>query len=302
MKTAILKTDGGFTFLDTPVPEPGADEALIHVAVCGVCTSDIGAYKNGGLEEGYILGHEVVGWIEKLGGGASGFAVGDRVTGMILEGYREYTVAKTSMLVPLPDSLSNVDAILEPLVCLLSGLDRLPLDNADHVAVLGTGYMGLSLIRLLADRGVPYIAALDVKEDLFPLALEMGAAVAARPDESMYDSYDMVFEVTGAAAGLELCGKLCCPYGDLVLVGYHPDRMDMSIAEWQAKGLAVLNSFENRPDRVVHYLAEAIGLVEAGFPAARLITHSFSFEELTKAFETHAGKPEGYLKSYIRME
>lgn len=300
MKTAVLKNEGGILFCETAVPIPVEDEILIRVLACGVCSSDIGAYRKGlGLE--YILGHEVVGRVEKLGPAAAGFAVGDRVTGMILEGYKEYTKARSTVLVPVPDSLSDKEAIVEPLVCLLSGLDRVSFSGAERVAVLGTGYMGLSLISLLARRGVQHITALDVKDDLLPLALEMGAHAAACPCESMYGGFDIVFEVAGATSALELTGKLCKPYGTVVLLGYYPYRIDLSIRDWQEKGLMILNSFEDRSEKVVSYIQQAVKLVEAGFPAGKLMTHSFAFDELPAAFETHCKKPKGYLKSYIRM-
>jgi threonine dehydrogenase-like Zn-dependent dehydrogenase len=300
MKTAVLKKEGGFRFCETSTPVPVEDEVLIRVRACGVCSSDTGAYRNG-LGEEWILGHEVVGTVEKLGPSAAGVQAGDRVTGMIFKGYREYTTARASMLVPVPECLSDKEAILEPLVCLLSGLDRAQNEDVSRVAVLGTGYMGLSLIGLLAGRGIPYIAALDIKEDLWPLALEMGANTAARPDESLYESFDMVFEATGATAALELTEKLCRPYGTMVLVGYHPYQMELSIVDWQEKGLTIYNAFENRPDKVVHYMRQALKLAEDGFPAGKLITHAFAFEELTEAFENHCKKPAGYLKSYIHM-
>lgn len=56
--------------LDLPDPEPGADEALIRVAGCGVCHTDIGFWKDGvptnhGLP--ITLGHEISGVVTAAG-------------------------------------------------------------------------------------------------------------------------------------------------------------------------------------------------------------------------------------------
>lgn len=301
MKTAVLKPAGGLEFRDMPKPTPAPDEALLRVLVCGICSSDIGAYKNG-LGTDYILGHEVVAVIEEIAPNDRGFTVNDRVTGQLLEGYGEYTVAKIEDLVKVPASLSDEEAIVEPLVCLLSGLERLPLHQFRSAAVVGTGYMGLALIRLLSAAGIPDITAVDLKPNLFPLSLEMGANRAAFPQDCDPDSFDVVFEVAGAAQALSLSASLCRPYGTLVIVGYHPYPMELNIKPWQEKGLSLLNSFENRPEMQKKYIEQAIAMVDQGsFPAKRLMTHQFAFEQLSEAFAVHIAKPDGYLKSYVRI-
>jgi threonine dehydrogenase-like Zn-dependent dehydrogenase len=68
-----------------PVPEIGADDGLLRVEVTGVCGSDWTTYEKGGMqiyELPCVLGHEVVGRIERIGPEASrrwGVREGDRV-------------------------------------------------------------------------------------------------------------------------------------------------------------------------------------------------------------------------------
>lgn len=132
--------------MDVPVPEPGSGQIRVRVSACGVCRTDLhlvdGELPNPKLP--IIPGHEVVGTVDKLGEGADGFAVGDRVcvpwlgwtdgtcrycrsgrenlcdnakfTGYTLDGgYAEYIVADQRYCFHVPAGYSDVEAA--PLVC-----------------------------------------------------------------------------------------------------------------------------------------------------------------------------------------
>jgi propanol-preferring alcohol dehydrogenase len=64
-----------------PKPAPGRAELLICVEACGVCRTDLhvvdGELPNQRLP--IVPGHEVVGFVERLGAGVEGFAIGERV-------------------------------------------------------------------------------------------------------------------------------------------------------------------------------------------------------------------------------
>jgi propanol-preferring alcohol dehydrogenase len=65
---------------DLPVPEPGAGEVRVRVWVCGVCHTELDEIE-GRLPPKLpiVLGHQVVGRVEKAGAAVRGFHVGDRV-------------------------------------------------------------------------------------------------------------------------------------------------------------------------------------------------------------------------------
>jgi propanol-preferring alcohol dehydrogenase len=72
---------GPLVLVERPRPEPAAGELLVAVEVCGVCRTDLHVAE-GDLPprtSPIVPGHEVVGRVERLGAGASGFAEGDRV-------------------------------------------------------------------------------------------------------------------------------------------------------------------------------------------------------------------------------
>src|SRR5215212_5688252 len=62
------------------VPEPGPGEALVAVAACGVCHTDL-HYREGGVNDDFpfLLGHEAAGTVEAVGEGVEGLAPGDYV-------------------------------------------------------------------------------------------------------------------------------------------------------------------------------------------------------------------------------
>jgi propanol-preferring alcohol dehydrogenase len=72
---------GPLVLVERRRPEPSAGELLVAVEVCGVCRTDLHVAE-GDLPprtSPIVPGHEVVGRVEALGAGASGFAAGDRV-------------------------------------------------------------------------------------------------------------------------------------------------------------------------------------------------------------------------------
>jgi S-(hydroxymethyl)mycothiol dehydrogenase len=62
------------------VPDPGPGEALVKVASCGVCHTDL-HYREGGINDDFpfLLGHEAAGVVEAVGSDVRDLAVGDFV-------------------------------------------------------------------------------------------------------------------------------------------------------------------------------------------------------------------------------
>jgi S-(hydroxymethyl)mycothiol dehydrogenase len=62
------------------VPDPGPGEALVRVAACGVCHTDL-HYREGAINDDFpfLLGHEAAGTVEAVGAGVTGIGPGDYV-------------------------------------------------------------------------------------------------------------------------------------------------------------------------------------------------------------------------------
>jgi D-arabinose 1-dehydrogenase-like Zn-dependent alcohol dehydrogenase len=82
MKAMVLERAGTpLRACDLPAPHPGPGQLLVRVGACGVCRTDL-HIVGGDLAEPVlplVPGHEIVGRVERLGAGVSGFNQGDRV-------------------------------------------------------------------------------------------------------------------------------------------------------------------------------------------------------------------------------
>ena len=169
-----------------PLKEPAPGQVRIRVEACGVCHSD-SATVNGllpGVTFPRVPGHEVVGRIDALGQGVSGWKSGQRVgvgflgghcgqcqscrrgdfvnctsqpvTGAHFDGgYAEVMMGIPNGLVAIPDGMSPVNAA--PLLCAglttFNALRRSSAKAGDLVAILGVGGLGHLAIQFAARMG-----------------------------------------------------------------------------------------------------------------------------------------------------
>ena len=100
------------------VPQPGEGEVLVKVAAAGVNRPDVmqrkGLYPppQGATD---IPGLEIAGEVVALGAGVTRWKVGDRVMALVVGGgYAEYCLAHESHCLPVPASLSMIEAAAIP--------------------------------------------------------------------------------------------------------------------------------------------------------------------------------------------
>ena len=301
MLAVVLGPEGGLRLLEMEKPVPGPGEALLRVLACGVCSSDMGVYRTG-LKGDTVLGHEVIGAVEALGKGAEGPPIGTRVTGAILRGYAGYTLARAEHLIPVPDALSDQEAIVEPLSCMLSGIRRAGCAGAERAIIVGAGFMGLALIALLKAAGVGRVEVCDVSPEALARAKAFGADSTYLPDGPP-PPCAFVFETAGSQGALTWCGELAARLGSLTIVGYHPAKREIDMGMWAGKALTVINAFEYDRRLQLENMRHALELAERGqLPLKRLFTHSFPLHQVDRAFQTHLNRPEGFIKGFIRMD
>lgn len=95
---------------EAPVPQPGPGELLVRVAAVGVTLPVVRKVRESA--EPVALGGEIAGEVVRAGDGVTGFAPGDRVTGLVFgHGYADYALLHTAMASPVPDGASAVDAV-----------------------------------------------------------------------------------------------------------------------------------------------------------------------------------------------
>jgi threonine dehydrogenase-like Zn-dependent dehydrogenase len=325
MKASVLAGPGRTELDDVPVPEIGEEEVLIRVRCCGVCASELHPWTTG---EGWleasgrrpIFGHEPVGIVERTGRLVHGFKKGDRVTGLISHAFAEYTKADYRKIMKVPDSLSDLEALGEPLSCLMSGADRTPVSLGDDVAIVGAGFMGLGFLQLMRLKGAGRLIAVDLRQESLQAARRLGADEVytpqeVRPEDKVTEwihmdqgmkGVEVAVEATGSAAGLQLAGEMTAVHGVLSVVGYHQGNGGMrqvNMQLWNWKAITVINAHERRSDVHMKRMAAGLKLIaENRFNMRDLVTHVYGLHEVDRAFEAMRSKPEGYIKSVIKID
>jgi L-iditol 2-dehydrogenase len=162
---------------DVPVPGPGPGEVSLRVASCGICGSDVHAFRSdAGFEwvrPPIILGHEFSGTVESVGPDVTRVSPRDRVVVVAIQGcgrcdaclagstqlcpdrvavglsrdggMAEYAVMPEQHLVPVPEGLDlAVAALGEPLSVAVHAVNvRADVRSGQRVVVSGPGPIGI---------------------------------------------------------------------------------------------------------------------------------------------------------------
>jgi threonine dehydrogenase-like Zn-dependent dehydrogenase len=316
MKTAVMAGVRKLEIVEKPIPKITVDQLLVRVIACGMCMSEYPRW-NEGKQLGEILGHEPVGIVEEVGSNVHGFKVGDRVTGLYRHAFAEYTAADPKLAVRIPDDVNDLEGMLEPWSCLISGAERIHVDFGGSVALVGCGFMGLGFLQLMKLRGAGKIIAVDIRNESLEHALHFGAdevcltdqlppgyIVDEWNDQMFVKGVDVVVEAGGGASALELAGKMVRPHGTLAIVGYHQSggRREIDMCLWNWKAIDVINAHERRQTIQMEYFARAIRLIQAKrLHIKEMMTHEYTLEDINKAFLELKEKPAGYIKGYVRL-
>jgi len=302
---------------EVPVPEPKHDEILVQVAACGVCTSELHTWlgHNKAVKLPRLMGHEPSGTVAAVGSHVTRFKTGDRVAMLRYGGggFAEYAVTLAEHAVRVPDAIPLDQAIMEPVACLVSAMERTPMPLAGRVAVVGCGFMGLGLIQMLAHSGAREVIAIDIDPHALDNARQAGADVCVLasdvPSEMKVlgpadaeQGLDTVIEVTGAQPGLTLAGELVRLHGFLSVVGYHANGLrEIDLGLWNWKAFTMLNAHERRMGVLVDAIGKGLGLMEAGkIDMSALISHQFGLGQVDEAFQLMGSRPQGFIKSIVR--
>jgi threonine dehydrogenase-like Zn-dependent dehydrogenase len=203
---------------EAPEPTPGPRDAVVRVAACGICGTDLRYVRLGGLAgpmpQPMPLGHELAGTVESVGAEVAQLAPGTRVVlnptacgNMIGNGGSEggfaprllvRNAAAGASLFPIPESVpTDIAALTEPLGVGMNAVNRVEARPGDRVVVFGAGPIGLAAIATLHDRGVEDVIAIDLSPRRLEIARELGAR--ATVDASREDAWQRVRALHGEA-------------------------------------------------------------------------------------------------------
>ena len=217
-------------------PTPGPGEVLLKIAGAGACHSDIAIFEQfdesmgAQLAPSYTLGHENAGWVEELGEGVTGLAVGDAclaygpigcgqcpacsrgqdtycynaatqpylANGLGRDGgMAEYMTVPARNLVPLGDAdpvaaAPLADAGLTPYHAIKLSLPKLQ-GGGKTALVIGLGGLGQLAVQILtASTGATVLAT-----DMNPEAMVEAEKFGAVPIEGGEGQVERIRELTG---------------------------------------------------------------------------------------------------------
>jgi len=268
MKVAqVSKPGADFSVVEREIPNPGAGQVRIKVKACGVCHSDV-LVKEGswpGIQYPRVPGHEVVGIIDEVGAGVSGWKKGQRVgvgwhggqdntcpecrrgdfancrnvqvAGISYDGgYQQYMLAPIEALASVPESLRDAEAA--PLLCAgITTFNALRHSGAlpsDLVAVQGVGGLGHLGIQFANKFGYK-VAAIGRGPENATLAKKLGAHVyidsratnAAQELQKLGGAKVILATAPSSKAMSELIDGLG-PHGRFLVVGATADPIEVT--------------------------------------------------------------------------
>jgi len=295
---------------DIPDPEPGPRDALVRVANCGICGTDVSMIHMGGLtKDPMCLGHEMAGTVEWVGADVTQHAPGDRVIvrptdtgrgsmgcggpeGGLTPLLHVTDVVSHRRLYPVPDGMPFTTAALaEPLAVGMQAVNQVDAQAGDRVAVFGCGPIGLMATATLADRGIEDVVAIDLSPARLELARTVGAAHTVHAGEvdvweelkRLHGTAPFMFGPTAATECFIEASGADAVIGDvlrngrfggrLCVVALHYTPVPVNFVDLLMKQFTVRGSMEY-PER----FEDAIELLERQDLSA-LITHTFPLEE-----------------------
>ena len=313
MKAASILQPKQIEMQELPLPQPAPGEVLIRVMASGICGTDVHIFQGEYLGSYPIIpGHEFAGVIEQVGSMVTRFKVGDRVAvepnlpcdncvnclnnrqnfclnwqavGVTRPGGMEqYVCAPEKAVFDIGDLPFEQGAFMEPLSCVLHGLERLDLAVASRVLLLGAGPIGLLLLQGMRLRGAAELVVADKNPDRAALAQSLGADQSlTNLDEIERDAYDAVVDATGAVAVMGRTLDFARPGGKVLLFGVPPAGQTMSFEAFPIfhKGLTILSSYTSLRNSY-----QALGLLKSkSIRVDSLISHRLPLEELQRGIE-----------------
>lgn len=230
--TSLEKNPQPLSLTNLPLPIPREKEILIRVSTCGVCHTELDEIEGRTPPKVFpaILGHQVIGQVEKLGARANRFKLGERVgvgwigsacgqcsaclqgnenlcphflaTGRDLPGgYAEYMTIKEDFAYPIPDLFSDAEAA--PLLCAgaigyrswrLCGMKA-----GQNLGLIGFGasaHLVIQIVKYKFPTAKIFVFARSEKERNF--ARHLGASWAGDIEEDPPEKLDCAIDTTPA--------------------------------------------------------------------------------------------------------
>jgi L-iditol 2-dehydrogenase len=283
MIAAFLNKPKEISLKKVEIPEPKAGEVRIKLKMIGVCGSDVHLFLGHRLlEKPTIVGHEGLGYIDKLGEGVTDRTVGERVViepnipchqcvfcmsgrgnicvnkrviGLNEAGcFAEYVVVPKAFAWHIPDTISDNDAVtIEPTAVAVHALLSSKAKIGDTIAVIGLGAIGLLLTHLALSLGYK-VFVIEINRKKLKMATDLGAIAANTEGVSLEEQgFNLnkileknevvaVFECAGTAHTASLATAAAPRGSDIILVGLSEKLATFTPLKITREGITIVPS------------------------------------------------------------
>jgi threonine dehydrogenase-like Zn-dependent dehydrogenase len=300
-------------------PQAGR-EALVRVLLSGICNTDLEIARGYAGFKGTI-GHEFVGVVEE----AAGSLVGHRVVGEINAGcgecelchagdprhcpgrtvlgivgrdgaHAEFLRLPVVNLLKVPEGVPDEHAVFtEPLAAACGILERVDIENADRVAVMGDGKLGLLCAQAIALTGA-HVTLIGKHAEKLRIAERQGIETSTvKAGAKRKREFDVVVEASGSPSAFSVALNLLRPRGVLVLKSTFAETADMGQMDQARLVVDEISIVGSRCGR----FQPALDLLKKGaIDIDSLISEEYPLSRGVYAME-RAGK-KGVLKVFLR--
>ena len=313
MESVVINKPKEIFVMEKEIPEPGPGEILIQVMASGICGTDLHIFLGEYLGDYPVIpGHEFSGLVTAAGRQVTRFTVGDRVAvepniacdncshclnnrqnfclnwqaiGVTLPGGMEqFVIAPEKAVFSIGDLSFEQAAFMEPLSCVVHGVERAHIGLADKVAILGAGPIGDLILQIARLQGAAHITLLENNPGRAELARQLGAdLVVNRMEDLQLNTYDVIIDATGVISVMNRAIDFARHGGTVLLFGVPPSGMNMEMEAFKIfrKGLTLLSSYTS-----VRNSFQAVRLLQTGqVQVEPLISHRLPLKELPRALE-----------------
>jgi 2-desacetyl-2-hydroxyethyl bacteriochlorophyllide A dehydrogenase len=328
MQVAKIVRPNQLRIVELPVSEPGENEVLIQVMASGICGTDIHIFRGEYLGDYPVIpGHEFSGIVTAIGSSVTRFQPGDRVAVEpniacdncyhCLNNRHNFCLNWQAVGVTRPGGMaqfvtapekSGFDigelpfeqaAFMEPLSCVLHGVERLEPEMAARILILGAGPIGILLLQVLGQAGATEITVVDKNRSRVEFVAQNGAdQIYTNLDDLPHQDYDAVVDATGVIAVMNRCIDYVRHGGKVLLFGVPPVGKTMTMEAFPIfrKGLTILSSFTSLRNSY-----QALDLLKSGrISLEGLVSHQLPLAEFQRGIELIEKGVEGVRKILIR--
>jgi threonine dehydrogenase-like Zn-dependent dehydrogenase len=273
------------------LPPPTDTDIVIKVTHCGICQSDIKAFKGElsflGKE---MYGHEIVGKVVWVGEKIKDVTVGDCVSSWWHPGYANYAVVPMGHYLKVPEC--HIRWNLQPIACCVCSLFYLPPEYIDghDCLVIGSGFNALVLAHLLPKATFVGHYNKEVFKSLGISLKDWSDIEGAR--------FPVIIDASGHTEPQRILEHICVG-GTLIWLA-PPETKMPNLFDFSWQSIKVFFPSPRSPFFPLSYTLSA-GLVACGrIHTDLLFTHSFHIRDYQMAFETIAyHRPPNLVKAYF---